>query len=71
MFRAIKGQKTPEPWDYIPEMLFGFLVLWHGVILGAVITRYLCDLGSEEKGLIQLPNHPFPIEVILSVTKAE
>ena len=67
----MKSQKTPEPWDYIPEMLFGFRVFWHGVILGAVITRYLCDLGRGEKSLIQLLNHAFPIEVILSVTKAE
>jgi len=52
-------------------MLLGFLVFWHGIILGAVVPRYLCDLGSGEEGLIQLPNHPFPMEVIFSVTKGE
>lgn len=59
MFRVIKSQKTSELWDYTPEKLLGFLVFWHGAILGAIITRYFCDLGREGQGLIQLPTHLF------------
>lgn len=63
MFGEIKSQNTTALGLLLRghggSRLTGVPVFWLGVILGAVITRYLCDVGRGEKRLVQLPHNLF------------